>query len=1007
MSINYKKILTKGYQSALSNTPVEDGKIRVTIDTGQLFIDHDETRTEVTDIVKGHTEEEILATIAPLPKIYLSSDTHKLLVFDGENWLICGEQNPESVNHASSADKATQDGSGQTINTTYIKNINIVGQTVTITRGDDSTFVLTTQDTTYSYMEGATSSENGSSGLVPAPTAGKQDEFLRGDGNWGTPSYATSSGSATKATQDANGNQINTTYAPLNSPMFTGTPTAPTAASGDNGQTVANTEFVTNAILDAIGNITEFEISVVGSYSDLPETGASGTIYFVPTSSSTTDNSYDEYVWLGTKYEKLGSFNIDLSGYVNDIETSGTGNAITSVSQSGNKIVFSKGATFLTEHPSVTKSSSTATETPSAGGTIEVVDSVTTDEYGHLTSYRKKTVTLPDAVKSATKALQDNAGQQIDSTYIKSLTASGKTITYTKGDGTTGNFDTQDTTYSDMKGATSSENGSSGLVPAPVAGEQNKFFRGDGTWAVPSDRKYCLVGSNVANTAGWYKVASQTMSGYSDTNVTFMITSTYSKYYSGILQLQMRCNNTAPVLCSILNWHTRLGFEASDVICVVDGMTYTIYVNQTMSQYGRIMFEVISESSIAWASTEIELHNSSEPEAEAPEATVVATDGASVNFSNSTNQVNQVVLTSEDLNDIKSDNLTLYWAGGENTVVNNPFGDGKAFALHVYRTAAGYRVQEAISHNGIRKIRYYDASNWSSWRTLAYSDDFVPITGGKMTGDLETQNLIPETGSKYNLGSSLKPFLTEFIKTIGLRGNNNGNTYGGLNVATEGTSSVDGETKLVLGNNIPSGSEDNSAGLLRIFGKGSGFTDVYAGSNSSDNLTINLPEFSGTLALTNIFQGAGTNGTSGYIAFAQIKVTGTYVNRPMEFELSCRKMATPCYLSLQFANSTSNDPDINNLNYFGTNYGIFAHKVDTSTWLLYHPKTETYDNITVLRSQIPPQNIEVTYPGSFITEKPTENVVESTIGGEILRSELSTSSYGAADEADFDFGELE
>ena len=51
---------------------------------------------------------------------------------------------------------------------------------------------------------------------------------------------------------------------------------------------------------------------------------------------------------------------------------------------------------------------------------------------------------------TATKATQDSAGQQINTTYIKGLSVSGKTITYTKGDGTTGTITTQDTntTYS-------------------------------------------------------------------------------------------------------------------------------------------------------------------------------------------------------------------------------------------------------------------------------------------------------------------------------------------------------------------------------------------------------------------------------------------------------------------------------------------------------------------------------------------------------------------------------
>lgn len=46
---------------------------------------------------------------------------------------------------------------------------------------------------------------------------------------------------------------------------------------------------------------------------------------------------------------------------------------------------------------------------------------------------------------SSTKATQDSAGQRINTTYIKSLSVNGKTITYTKGDGTTGTITTQDT----------------------------------------------------------------------------------------------------------------------------------------------------------------------------------------------------------------------------------------------------------------------------------------------------------------------------------------------------------------------------------------------------------------------------------------------------------------------------------------------------------------------------------------------------------------------------------
>ena len=48
---------------------------------------------------------------------------------------------------------------------------------------------------------------------------------------------------------------------------------------------------------------------------------------------------------------------------------------------------------------------------------------------------------------TAAKATADSKGQNIADTYIKGLSVSGRTITYTKGDGGTGTITTQDTTY--------------------------------------------------------------------------------------------------------------------------------------------------------------------------------------------------------------------------------------------------------------------------------------------------------------------------------------------------------------------------------------------------------------------------------------------------------------------------------------------------------------------------------------------------------------------------------
>lgn len=54
------------------------------------------------------------------------------------------------------------------------------------------------------------------------------------------------------------------------------------------------------------------------------------------------------------------------------------------------------------------------------------------------------------------------------------------------------------TTYANMKAATASAAGAAGLVPAPAAGKQTSFLRGDGTWVVPTDTTYGLA-STTAN----------------------------------------------------------------------------------------------------------------------------------------------------------------------------------------------------------------------------------------------------------------------------------------------------------------------------------------------------------------------------------------------------------------------------------------------------------------------------------------------------------------------------
>lgn len=100
--------------------------------------------------------------------------------------------------------------------------------------------------------------------------------------------------------------------ADLASPALTGTPTAPTAAAGTNNTQIANTAFVTDAITTAIAGVAGVQFLIVQS---LPASGAAGTIYLI-SNGGATGNSYDEYIWVNNSWEKIGTTDVDLSGYV-------------------------------------------------------------------------------------------------------------------------------------------------------------------------------------------------------------------------------------------------------------------------------------------------------------------------------------------------------------------------------------------------------------------------------------------------------------------------------------------------------------------------------------------------------------------------------------------------------------------------------------------------------------------------------------------------------------------
>ncbi len=145
-----------------------------------------------------------------------------------------------------------------------------------------------------------------------------------------------------------------------------------------------------------------------------------------------------------------------------------------------------------------------------------------------------------------------------------------------------------------------------------------------------------IVGSDVANTSGWYKIASSTMKGFGNTNITYLIRAGYQNGFVGILEFEMRSDYTR-ISCWKCQWLTRMGFSAGDVIIVIDNMTWTMYARNPTPQHGRLYFIELQHRNINGSKPgyKVTYYNSSTPESSKPTATVTSSDGGICNYANS------------------------------------------------------------------------------------------------------------------------------------------------------------------------------------------------------------------------------------------------------------------------------------------------------------------------------------------------------------------------------------
>ena len=196
-----------------------------------------------------------------------------------------------------------------------------VSATTAVAKADITALGIPAQDTTYSNMAAATASAAGKAGLVPAPAAGKQASFLRGDGSWVVPentTYADATTSTHGLMSAADKTKLNGVATDAQVNKIESVKVNGTALTIDSSKAVnvdltayAKSADVTKEIASAVSGVTQIDYSVVEA---LPSTGKKGIIYLVANSDS-GNNIYDEYIYINSKFEKLGSREMDLSSY--------------------------------------------------------------------------------------------------------------------------------------------------------------------------------------------------------------------------------------------------------------------------------------------------------------------------------------------------------------------------------------------------------------------------------------------------------------------------------------------------------------------------------------------------------------------------------------------------------------------------------------------------------------------------------------------------------------------
>lgn len=239
------------------------------------------------------------------------------------------------------------------------------------------------------------------------------------------------------------------------------------------------------------------------------------------------------------------------------------------------------------------------------------------------TQNRIKMTANADVAEYAKKANADSQGNLITG-YLRNASLTGnadsQTFTFTAPSGV--KFDLK------LNGVSDSQAGLVTSADQTFPGYKTLKLR-----AKPSS----IAGSNNENSnIGWYKIATSTMSGYGDTNILYYVRNGCAKEAVGILDFEMRSDDTS-IQCWACKWLVRgAGFTSDMFRVVIDGMTWTLYVYQPI-KWGYISIAEISNTDINGGSPNynITYYNSTKETTE-PDKKISSSDGGQVYLASKT-----------------------------------------------------------------------------------------------------------------------------------------------------------------------------------------------------------------------------------------------------------------------------------------------------------------------------------------------------------------------------------